>query len=221
MNTSFSGALPGAVAIMEYRDVAGCAPTKPGTETGPPERESFQKRLSLSKQELDSQIGQAVTAAQADLERKLRDEFERRLDTERSRIAGIVEEFNRERVEYYTKVEPELVQLILSVASKILHREAQVDRMLVASLAKIAVENLQQRSHVVLRVAPEACSEWREFFNKHLAGTKVDILEDSQVDRDGCLLETELGSADVGIEAQLKEIERGFFDLLAARPGMQ
>jgi flagellar assembly protein FliH len=207
--------------MLEYRDVAAVASTGTNTEARQSARESGKPRFSLSEQELNARIGQAVTAAKLELERQLRDECERKLEAERSRITQLIEEFHQERAEYYSKVEPELVQMILSVAGKILHREAQVDRMLVAALAKVAVENLQQRSHVVLRVAPEACAEWREFFAKHLTGTKVEILEDSQLEREGCLLETELGSADVGIEAQLKEIERGFFDLLAARPEMR
>jgi len=33
-----------------------------------------------------------------------------------------------------------------------------------------------------------------------------------------CLLETEVGSTDFSVQAQLEEIEKGFFDLLAARP---
>ena len=33
-----------------------------------------------------------------------------------------------------------------------------------------------------------------------------------------CILETELGSANFGLDTQLKEVEQGFFDLLALRP---
>ena len=36
-----------------------------------------------------------------------------------------------------------------------------------------------------------------------------------------CILETELGSTDLTLESQLKEIEQGFFDLLAQRPKEQ
>jgi flagellar assembly protein FliH len=36
-----------------------------------------------------------------------------------------------------------------------------------------------------------------------------------------CMLETELGSTDLTLETQLKEIEQGFFDLLAQRPRKQ
>jgi flagellar assembly protein FliH len=33
------------------------------------------------------------------------------------------------------------------------------------------------------------------------------------------VLETELGTANFGLDSQLKEVEQGFFDLLALRPG--
>jgi flagellar assembly protein FliH len=33
-----------------------------------------------------------------------------------------------------------------------------------------------------------------------------------------CVLETALGTTELTLEAQLAEIERGFFDLLAQRP---
>ena len=38
------------------------------------------------------------------------------------------------------------------------------------------------------------------------------------VEAHNCILETELGTTELGLEAQLKEIEQGFFDLLAQRP---
>ena len=46
----------------------------------------------------------------------------------------------------------------------------------------------------------------------------VEVVEDHQVGDQDCVLETELGSAHFALDAQLKEIERGFFDLLALRP---
>jgi len=209
---------PIGVAALEYRDILFVESAEPDAADDGPAPDNGPPRLSLTEDELNSRIVAAVSAANGELERRLRAEYSQLLESERSRISETLESFQQERADYYAKVEPELVNLILAVAAKILHREAQVDRMLVAALAKIAVENLQQRSHVVLRVAPERCSAWREYFAAHLSGTKVEILEDSQLQPDGCQLETELGSADVGIDAQLKEIERGFFDLLAKRP---
>jgi flagellar biosynthesis/type III secretory pathway protein FliH len=175
-------------------------------------------RVSLSDEELSERLRQARQEATTLAEERLRKEFDQQLAQERTRLGEAVTLFQQGQNEYFSHVEPEIVQLIVAVARKILHREAQVDRMLLAALAKVAVEGLQQRSHVVLRVTPKLCGDWRQFFAAHLPGTKIEILEDSQLGDCDCVLETDLGMADLGIEAQLKEIERGFFDLLAKRP---
>jgi flagellar assembly protein FliH len=44
------------------------------------------------------------------------------------------------------------------------------------------------------------------------------VIEDTHLGPDDCILETDLGSANFSIDAQMKEIEQGFFDLLAQRP---
>jgi flagellar assembly protein FliH len=43
-------------------------------------------------------------------------------------------------------------------------------------------------------------------------------VEDSALEPERCVLETSMGTAQLGVEVQLKEIEQGFMDLLAARP---
>jgi flagellar assembly protein FliH len=51
-----------------------------------------------------------------------------------------------------------------------------------------------------------------------LNGSTIAIVEDPHLGPDDCILETDVGSANFSIEAQLKEVEQGFFDLLAQRP---
>lgn len=174
---------------------------------------------SYSKEQLQQRIVQVRAETVAEVEARLRQEYEGKLSTERLAMVEAVANFKQQREEYYSRVESELVQLALAIAGKILHREVQIDRMLLAALARVAVENLQHRSNVIIRVRPDECERWRDYFQMHLRGSKVEILEDSQLKDCDCVLETELGTADVSIDAQLKEIERGFFDLLAQRPG--
>jgi flagellar assembly protein FliH len=71
---------------------------------------------------------------------------------------------------------------------------------------------------VAVRVPPEDCAAWKTYFATHLKGVAIEVHEDASLAEDQCLLETELGIADVSIDAQLKEIEQGLFDLLAQRP---
>jgi hypothetical protein len=46
-----------------------------------------------------------------------------------------------------------------------------------------------------------------------------DVVEDAELSEHDCLVETELGIANFGLDTQLKEVEQGFFDLLALKAG--
>ena len=176
-----------------------------------------ERQITMSEQELASRLDLARAEAAAGTENRLRHEYEVRARQEAARVASAVECFARERKDYFARVESEIVQLALSIAAKILHREAQVDPTLVAALVQIAIGQLRDGSSVCLRVRPEEAARWRA----HLAGVQnagFTVVEDPQVELDDCVLATELGSANFSIAAQLKEVEQGFFDVLAQRP---
>ena len=46
----------------------------------------------------------------------------------------------------------------------------------------------------------------------------MEVKGDPAIEAHNCVLETELGVTELGLDAQLKEVEQGFFDLLAHRP---
>jgi len=143
----------------------------------------------------------------------------KQLESERATIAATVQGFEKQINDYYAKVEVELVHLALGIATKILHREAQVDRMVVAGLVKVALEKLQQGTRVTVHVRPERVTPWIQYFQENMAGRiHVEVKPDPSLAANNCILETELGTTELGIETQLKEIEKGFFDLLAQRP---
>ena len=149
-----------------------------------------------------------------------RQAFEQQLAKEKSNIATALAEFARDRSTYFEKVEPEVVQLAMSIARKILHREAQVDPMLLAGIVRVALEQIDGATRVRLRVHPQKAAEWRQFLAMQLEPTKLpEIFEDPSQPVDQCTVETAMGATSIGLEIQLKEIERGFADLLAARPG--
>ena len=143
----------------------------------------------------------------------------RQLESERATIATTVQGFEKQLSGYYAKVEVELVHLALGIAAKILHREAQVDRMLVAGLVKVALEKLQQGTRVTVHVRPGNVAPWIQYFQEQMTSRiHVEVKSNPALEVNYCVLETELGTTELGIETQLKEIEKGFFDLLAQRP---
>ena len=73
----------------------------------------------------------------------------------RASVDAALAGFARDRAQYYQQVETEVVQLALAIARKILHREAQVDPMLLAGLVRITLEKIESATKVVVRVHPQ------------------------------------------------------------------
>jgi flagellar assembly protein FliH len=150
----------------------------------------------------------------------VRQEFEARLGEERSRIGEAVAEFKLNRSTYFQKVETEVVQLALSIARKVLHREAQVDPLVLAGIVHVALQRIDGATSVVLRIHPKNMAAWRHYLSARLRPENFPtIVEDESRPLDRCSLETDLGTTQIGLELQLKEIEQGLMDLLSARPG--
>jgi flagellar assembly protein FliH len=152
-------------------------------------------------------------------QQQLRSELDAVLAKSRREISHALEEFSRERQSYYRRIEGEVVELALAVARKILHREAQIDPMLLAGMVRITLEKIESATKVMVRVHPQQVSECRSYFAQHMEASQVpDVVEDAALQKDHCILQTALGTTEVGVDLQLKEIEQGLFDLLAKRP---
>ncbi len=169
----------------------------------------------ISETEISRMVLEARAEGLREGEKSAKAALEAEAQETRKKLAQLLTDFQRECEEYYSKVEAEIAKLALSIAAKILHREAQVDPMMVAGIVKVAVQKMQQNTKVSVRVRPEDAAKWKAFFS---ANANMQIVEDASLQPMGCVLETEAGSAVMSVDAQLQEIEKGFFDLLAQRP---
>jgi flagellar assembly protein FliH len=145
--------------------------------------------------------------------------FEKQLAVASSGISAGLEQFRSEREAYFARIEPEIVQLALAIARKILHREAQMDPLLLAGMVHVALEKVETATRVRLRANPADIHYWNEHFSQ--GGTSQagpELIGDATLQHGECALETEIGSTQISLETQLKEIEQGFFDLLEQRP---
>lgn len=220
MSSSAEYSVP--VSILQYRDMSGLAEGVdslhlPDVVGG--SRDARKRReVEQSEAELAARVARERADAARETEQMLRKEYEQKLIGARAPIAAAITGFEQQRDQYFAKVEAEAVQLALAIAAKILHREAQVDSLLVAALVRIAMENMREGSSVTIRVSAGKGAAWKQYFANATSASHVEIAEDAQLTDNDCLVETELGSANFGLDAQLKEVEQGFFDLLALRP---
>ena len=214
-NQTFSNVFSVPVSVFQYPQSDPKISSLPRVEASVEEPEEMVLGITLTEAALATRLAAARAEAVQQVEMRLRQEYEGR-DVEK--IVSTVRAFERERSDYFARVEMEVVQLALSIAGKILHREAQVDPMLVAALVKIALTQLKDGSAVTIRARGDEAGRWREHFSAETQPLKVTVVEDATLEPGGCILETELGSANFSLDAQLKEVEQGFFDVLAQRP---
>ncbi len=223
MSTSFNrGAMPripiAPVTTLHYREMTTLPPL-PRVRTAAPEPEPPRRaEVEMTQAELQALLAEARHEGALAAEARLRQEAGAKQKEEAARVSAALDAFARERKDYFARIETEVVRLALSIAAKILHREAQVDPMLVAALVQIAVNQLREGTAVHIRVHPEAAGQWRAHFGAAPQWAAVQVVEDGELAPGDCVLETELGSANFSLAAQLKEVEQGFFDILAQTP---
>jgi flagellar assembly protein FliH len=198
-----------------------------GNETAPDYNSAKQAKLEpkppqiigFSEDEVRVKEEQARASGIREGEAQARAKFERELAEEREAIAKALDDFAREREAYFCRVEAEVVKLAVGMARKILHREVQVDPLLLAGVVRVALEKMAAGTSARLRVHPDHVYAWHDFFaNQQNHRPVPELLGDATLGMGHCVLETALGTTELTFEAQLAEIERGFFDLLAQRP---
>ena len=205
---------PGGLQPFPYDVVPATGPRGAAANVGSPAQLATQQEAAREVHRFAEVRHQATIEAQKT--------FAEQLARERASIADALAGFTRDRASYFEKIEGEVVQLALSIARKILHREAQLDPMLLAGIVRIALEKIDKSTGVTLRVHPQNAPDWRNYLANRLDPADLpEISEDPAQPLDVCVLETAMGVASLGLDIQLKEIERGLMDLLAARPEAQ
>ena len=210
-----SAALFGSITALEYFDVSQKLLPTPDTVT-PSVMPSAP--AGISEAEVEARIAAASNAVRQEAEMRMQAEWLRREQSMQQAITETVERFAEERSTYFEHVESEVVHLALAIARKILQREAQLDPMLLTGLVRMALDGMQRGPAVRLHVSPDRVTVWQEMQERIGSRRSIEIVADPAIPEDGCLLETEMGTAHLSCETQLKELEQGFLDLLGQRP---
>lgn len=150
-----------------------------------------------------------------------REEAIRQLHTgvegERNRLAAqtaaMLKSFAEAREGYIRRLEQESARLALAIAARILRREAQADPLLLTGAVRVALGQLSATTVVRLRVPSADLALWSEAL-AHMPNLAIrpEVIGDPSLDLGECRMETELGSANLGLDSQLDVLERGFFE---------
>jgi flagellar biosynthesis/type III secretory pathway protein FliH len=131
----------------------------------------------------------------------------------KQQLAGLIVSFTAERDRFLQSVESEVVRLALAIASRILRREAQMDPLLLTGAVRVALGQLAKTCEARLRVPARELDLWTETIALLPNLPMRPAVEAGEGLRLGdCIIESKVGTVDLGIRSQLDEIERGFFD---------
>ncbi len=188
---------------------------EPGGARNPDRDEPERLYTELEVRERENQAREAGFAEGRAQERAL---WEPKVEAARAALGEALQQFQQAREQYFRKLEREVVSLTLAIARKILVREAQVDPLLLAGAVRVALDRMAEGTAIRLRVPAAEADQWRYWVKTQVKLNPLpEVVADPALDGPRCLLESEVGSADLSLDAQLKEIERGFVDLLALR----
>lgn len=211
-----------SILPLEYMEAGGDplallkAPSSAGiSEEAPP------VVIGVSEEEVERRIQIARDSVTADADQRIRVECERVSKLAQQGVAEVLERFDNERTGYFRRVESEIVQLALAIARKILQREVELDPALLIALVRVALDKMQCGTSVRIRVSSEDADLWRKCGDANTGGARWEIVADETMSSGDCVVETELGTADFGFEAQLRDVQESFEQLLAHRPATQ
>lgn len=132
-------------------------------------------------------------------------------------IGSALSSFEAERELYFLRVEGEVVRLALAIAARVLYREAHLDPLLLAGAVRVALGRLSEGTRTCLRVPADQVPAWTSRL-AGITGPVLEIVGDPALEPMQAMIETRLGSVELGVQAQLSEIESGLFDLMTHRP---
>jgi flagellar assembly protein FliH len=135
---------------------------------------------------------------------------QKRIETMIYQLNTLLTEIERQRVDLYKNYEKEMIQLVLSIAKKVLHQEVKTQEDVVAFTLQEAFKYVVDQKKVVVHLNPvdyQYLISHRDrlpFAVEEMRGIK--LIEDPAITRGSSLLETSFGDIDATLENQLDEI---------------
>ena len=133
------------------------------------------------------------------------------------RMHTILEQVMKRREEILADTESQIVELVILMARKVIKILSENQKNVVMANTMASLKNVKTRGEVNLRVNLEdvklTTANAQEFIN-HVENVQgITVLEDSTVERGGCIVETDFGAIDARISSQLQELENKILEV--------
>lgn len=128
-----------------------------------------------------------------------------------TRMHTMLEAVMARREEILRETETQIVELVLLMTRKVVKIISENQKSVIMSNVLAALKKVKGRGDVTLRVNLEDVRLTTEHINDFLKRVEnirgVTVVEDSTVEKGGCIVETDFGAIDARISSQLTELE--------------
>ncbi|GIV15899.1 MAG: hypothetical protein KatS3mg022_1334 [Armatimonadota bacterium] len=138
--------------------------------------------------------------------------YQQAIDSLRNEVQKLIDAILTERQQLWQQMEPQVIEMVLEIARKVLREEIQARREATLSMIKHALRRVADTEHVRIRVHPDdlqIAREHREHFLAVCDGVRqIEIVDDQRVGGGGCIIETPGGTIDASLRTQMQSVER-------------
>jgi flagellar assembly protein FliH len=149
---------------------------------------------------------------------RLASEEQREIST---RLSALLHDLAADNEELVRALETQVVELALTVAEKVIAREARVDPEIVLNVARSALSEVHDATELRIRANPDDIAlletRWQEMLPRSVAA-KSELIADDLVERGGVVVETRIGYADSQLKTRLNQVVNAFQGVLDGEP---
>jgi flagellar assembly protein FliH len=135
-----------------------------------------------------------------------------RLEATLARLAETIDRVAVLRGDLLRGAERDLVRLAIAMAERIVRREIQTDRDAILTMARAALARLGDTAVATVRLHPGDLDAISPRLEIRTATGPIRLVGDAGIPAGGCFVESDLGSVDATIDAQLRELRAALQD---------
>ena len=125
------------------------------------------------------------------------------------------------RQEILNETEQQIIELVLLISRKVIKVISDNQKSVVMSNIVHALRKVKGRGDVVIRVNVAdlklVSAHTKDFLQAIESVKNITVLEDTSVDKGGCIVETDFGAIDARISSQLSELEQKILEISPIR----
>ena len=170
--------------------------------------DSVESESDSLKHQLDEYYQQGFKEGQEKIKRELEQDYSTKLFRKYEEVYNVIQQYDEHLIEQEKIFEKLVVETAYELSKKIIQHEIEEKNIINENL-RLAINKIVGANEVKIRLHPQDAEEL-SVNSKNLINsgsfTKIKIEGDEQIEKGGCLIETEIGNVDARIATQLSEL---------------